>query len=63
MEQYHKDTIDNFVNDMKNDTSVLAILLGGSLAHGFATKDSDVDLLIIVAKNTGSCLKMMPNKC
>lgn len=50
MEQHHKDSIDNFVNDMKNDTSVLAILLGGSLAHGFAVKDSDIDLLIIVDK-------------
>ena len=50
MEKHHKDSMDNFVNDIKNDTSVLTVLLGGSLAHGFAMKNSDIDLLIIVDK-------------
>ena len=52
MEKHHQESIDNFVNDYKNVTSVLAILLGGSLAHGFAMKNSDIDLLIIVDKES-----------
>jgi hypothetical protein len=31
------------------DPGVLALILGGSVAHGFAAEDSDLDLLIVVS--------------
>ena len=48
MEKHHKDSIDKFLEIYKNDASILAILLAGSIAHGFAKPDSDIDLFIIV---------------
>jgi hypothetical protein len=50
MEQHHQNTIDRFVNRYRQDENVLAILIGGSIAHGFAKPDSDVDTLIIVSE-------------
>ena len=34
---------------MERDPEILALILGGSLAHGFAREDSDVDILILVS--------------
>lgn len=49
MEQHHRDTLDRFVARYGEDPHVLAILLGGSIAHGFAKPDSDIDALIVVS--------------
>lgn len=46
---HHQSTIDNLVAAMSADPSVLALILGGSLAHGFAGPDSDVDVAIVVS--------------
>ena len=48
MQQHHRDTIDRFIARYGADENVLAILLGGSIAHGFARVDSDIDVLIIL---------------
>ena len=48
MEQHHKEAIEIFLKRYSDDESILAILLGGSLAHGFAVPDSDIDVAIIV---------------
>jgi hypothetical protein len=48
MEQHHTDTIANLVREMQANPDVLALLLGGSLAHGCARPDSDVDVAIIL---------------
>lgn len=48
MEKHHQESIYKFLDIYKNDSYVLAILLGGSLAHGFAQIDSDIDVCIIV---------------
>lgn len=48
MEQHHTDTITNVVRHFRTDPSVQALLLGGSLVHGFARPESDVDVAIIV---------------
>ncbi|GMK40877.1 hypothetical protein PCCS19_39330 [Paenibacillus sp. CCS19] len=48
MNQHHVETIEKYVALNKDDPAVLAILLGGSLAHGFAKPDSDVDVMLIV---------------
>jgi len=48
MEKHHQESIDRFLKLYKKDTSILALLLGGSIAHGFAKSDSDIDILILV---------------
>ena len=48
MEKHHADTIANLVRAMEPNPDVLALLLGGSLAHGCARPDSDVDVGIIL---------------
>lgn len=50
MYQHHKETIDNVISKMKEDHKVLALLIGGSIAHGFAKEDSDVDIMMIVSQ-------------
>lgn len=48
MENHHQEAIGKFLDRFKTDTTILAILLGGSLAHGFAEADSDIDVTLIV---------------
>ena len=48
MEKHHQESIEKFLDIYKNDLSILAILLGGSLAHGYAKSDADIDVLLIV---------------
>jgi predicted nucleotidyltransferase len=50
MEIHHQESIEKFLEIYKKDPSVLAILLGGSIAHGFARPGSDIDLLLIVSQ-------------
>lgn len=49
MYKHHQDTIDNITKKMKERNDVLALLIGGSIAHGFATEDSDVDIMIVIS--------------
>ncbi len=51
MEKHHQESIDKFLEIYKKDPSILAILLGGSIAHGFAQSDSDIDILILAESN------------
>lgn len=46
---HHRATIDNVVTELESDPEVLALLLTGSLAHGFATDGSDVDIALVVS--------------
>lgn len=48
MYAHHLESIARIRAYFQNDPAVRALLLGGSLAHGFATPASDIDLLIIV---------------
>jgi hypothetical protein len=48
MEPHHAASIDKIVRHFQAEPGVLALLLGGSLAHGFARPDSDVDVAIVV---------------
>ena len=48
MQKHHKESIEKFLTIYQTDTAILAILLGGSIAHGFAKSDSDIDVTIIV---------------
>lgn len=49
VEPHHRAAIERASARHREDPEVRALLLGGSIAHGFARPDSDVDLLIVVS--------------
>lgn len=49
MYSHHLQSIQNVTEYFQRDPEVLALLLGGSIAHGFDTPSSDVDVLILVS--------------
>lgn len=49
MYAHHHETIQRVTDYFAAQPSVEALLLGGSIAHGFAQASSDVDLMIIVS--------------
>ena len=49
MYSHHLQSIQNVTEYFQSDPVVLALLLGGSIAHGFETPTSDVDILILVS--------------
>jgi predicted nucleotidyltransferase len=50
MYPHHRQTIQNVTEYFQRDPEVLALLLSGSIAHGFETAHSDVDILIFVSE-------------
>lgn len=48
MYDHHLSSIKNITEYFKADDSVLALLLSGSIAHGFEDATSDVDILIVL---------------
>ena len=51
MEKHHADTIAALVRELQPNPDILALLLGGSLAHGFARPESDVDVAIVLTED------------
>lgn len=51
MHHQQEQSLEIFLNRFKDDPTIWAILLGGSLAHGFAKPDSDIDVIIIVEES------------
>jgi predicted nucleotidyltransferase len=49
MHKHHEESIANVVEHFQNDPEVEALLLGGSIAHGFETPASDVDVMILIS--------------
>jgi predicted nucleotidyltransferase len=49
MEVHHKEAIEKFLTLYTKDEKVLAILLTGSIVHGFSVYDSDIDICLIVS--------------
>jgi hypothetical protein len=45
---HHQASITNVVTYFERQPGVLAVLLGGSIAHGFETAASDIDVMIVV---------------
>ena len=45
---HHQETIANAERFFAADPDVLALLVGGSLAHGYARPNSDIDIVIII---------------
>jgi predicted nucleotidyltransferase len=48
MEKHHRDAIAKFVDIYAIQESVLAILVVGSIAHGFEKPNSDIDVILVV---------------
>jgi hypothetical protein len=49
MYTHHTQSIQNVTEYFQRDPEVLTLLLGGSIAHGFETPTSDIDLMIFVS--------------
>jgi hypothetical protein len=49
MYEHHRDSIRNITENLRNDESIQALIIAGSVAHGFANEDSDVDIMIVVS--------------
>lgn len=49
MYSHHTDSIQRVTDYFQRDPEVLALLLGGSIAHGFEIPSSDVDIMIFVS--------------
>ena len=45
---HHVETLRNVVEHFSADPTVLAVILGGSLAHGFGGEGADVDVVVLV---------------
>lgn len=46
---HHVETLRRTTEYFANDSGVIALLLGGSLAHGFGSAASDVDVMMVVS--------------
>ena len=58
---HHASTIHALVEAFRVDQSIRALVLGGSLAHGFARPDSDVDVTIVVDAADSIAFRLMFN--
>jgi predicted nucleotidyltransferase len=47
---HHEAAIERVTAKFGSDPDVLAVLLGGSIAHGFANENSDVDVMLVVSE-------------
>ncbi|RAK04863.1 nucleotidyltransferase-like protein [Halanaerobium saccharolyticum] len=46
---HHTKTIENLKEKINADPEIKAALICGSIAHGYAREDSDVDVLFIIS--------------
>jgi predicted nucleotidyltransferase len=51
MLKHHEEALNSTVRKLEADPDINAILLGGSLAHGYAKENSDVDIMIVINKD------------
>ena len=51
MYPHHRETIEKIRDAFAVQDDILAVLLGGSVAHGFCTDTSDVDIMLIVSED------------
>jgi len=49
MYRHHEETIKNISEKLRKRDDVLGLLIGGSIAHGYETEISDVDIMILVS--------------
>jgi predicted nucleotidyltransferase len=48
MQAHHAESIQKLTGVFERDAAVRALVLGGSIAHGFARPDSDIDVSVVV---------------
>ena len=53
MLEHHRATIERANATIAARDETLAVLVGGSIAHGFETPASDVDVMIVVSDDVG----------
>jgi len=49
MYQHHREAIEKITEKLRNRKEVQGVIVGGSVAHGFATESSDIDLMIVLS--------------
>ncbi|MDR3595974.1 nucleotidyltransferase domain-containing protein [Clostridium sp.] len=49
MYNHHKKAIEDITNKLKTNEEILGIIIGGSVAHGFANEKSDIDIMIVLS--------------
>ena len=49
---HHQQAIEAATSKLKERAEVLGVIIGGSVAHGFANERSDIDLMIVVSNET-----------
>lgn len=49
MYNHHKMAIETITNKLKSRDEILGIIVGGSVAHGFANENSDIDLMLVLS--------------
>jgi len=57
MLEHHKKSIENLIEYFKNDTNVISIILGGSVAKGCERADPDIDAIIVVTDSKYTALE------
>lgn len=45
---HHEESIRRYIDKMQGNGETLAVIIGGSIAHGFATEQSDVDVMVVI---------------
>jgi predicted nucleotidyltransferase len=48
--RHHQETIDRVAEVMSREDNIRALVVGGSVAHGFATETSDVDVFLVICE-------------
>jgi predicted nucleotidyltransferase len=49
MREHHARVVQRLVKDFQNDPRFPALIIGGSVAKGWANEDSDVDILLVAS--------------
>ena len=60
MHPHHRAAVERVTERLRADPEVQALLLAGSIAHGFAREDSDVDLLVVVGDDALAAIFRYP---
>lgn len=48
MREHHRASLENLIREIEKDDRFLAVILGGSIAHGTERESSDVDVYLVV---------------
>jgi len=48
--KHHQESIEKITDFFKKDEEIIAVILAGSIAHGFESKESDIDVMFIISE-------------